>query len=372
MSSSKIQCIRPSISILHNISRHDDGIVRLNELNAIDLIKTLETRTKDTEIEILCCMSLALLLTAEQIKNDRKHMNNALDQLLKSVSNASENNLCKHEGFHISEPLVVLVKLFNDDRSLDYILQHTQVKLNSSSTLLFFIQLLIDFHQNVKEENDPLKQLTCTALVNILWSISFQEHHQYRKQMENNSILINLLKQFSQSDQINENNIQYVPKYIENIQTAAKGILLNINENPPNKRKSVIEEFISNEEQRIRPMIMISYSHDDKQFCYQLEEQLKQMNLFDIWIDKDFCTTGDSWEQIAKGIKQSQVILCLISNNYNTKSVRREVIYAIDKLDKPVLPVFILRPFVPDWLGEIFIFRYSMKIFSLKRFELVI
>lgn len=313
------------------------------------MIKTLQTRTKDPEIEILSCMTLALLLTAEQIKADRKQMNNALDRLLQSVFNASQNDLCKNEGFHVSESLVVLVKLFNDDRSLDYVLQHAQVKLNSSSTLLFFIQLFIDFHHNVNEHKDPLKQLTCTALANILWSISFQEHRQYRKQIRNHSELIQLLEHFAQSNPTNDqlsNEIQYIPKFLENIQTAAQGILLNINENLPTVN-------IPKEEKTTRPMIMISYSHDDKFFCYQLEEQLKQIDRFDIWIDKDFCTTGDSWEQIAKGIKQSQVVLCLISENYNTKSVRREVIYAIDRLEKPILPVFILRPFVPDWLGEI-------------------
>src|SRR4051812_27473459 len=33
--------IRPSISIIHNISRHDDGITVLNTLNAINIIKTI-------------------------------------------------------------------------------------------------------------------------------------------------------------------------------------------------------------------------------------------------------------------------------------------------------------------------------------------
>ena len=316
-------------------------------------------------------MSLALLSTPEQIKNDRKHMNSALDQLLQTISIASKSEDYKGAGFHISEPLVVLVKLFNDDRALDYILQHAQIELNASSTLDFLINLLISFHENVDHDKDPLKELTCIALVNILWSVSFQEHYQYRKQLKTNKNLIQLLKQFADGDQINEkitSSIQYVPKYIESIQTAANGILLNIIENTsrdhsevsPSKRRSVVDMLISSdvlqkkdsiEDKKSKAMIMISYSHDDKGLCYQLEEELKRNNQFDIWIDKEFCTTGDSWEHIAKGIKQSQVVLCLITKNYTSKSVRREVIYAIDKLNKPLLPVFVLRPDVPEWLG---------------------
>lgn len=354
---SKSNVVRPLISIVHNISRHDDGINILNSLNAIDIIKNIQSWTNNSEINILCCMILALLSTPEQIKSDRKRMNNALDHLLQNVSNASKSDDYKDDGFHISEPLVVLVKLFNDDRALDYILQHAQVQLDSSSTFLFFINLLIQFYNNVNSEKDLLKQLTCTALINILWSISFQEHHQYKRQFKNHTNLIQLLQKFSDFDQINENIInktQYLPKFIENIQTAAKGILLNISETDSltstQKRESTVEMLIPQIINKTK--IMISYSHDDKNLCYQLENELKRRDEYDIWIDKEFCTTGDSWEHIAKGIKQSHVVLCLITKNYTSKSVRREVIYAIDRLDKPLLPIFISKPNLPEWLGK--------------------
>jgi hypothetical protein len=347
----------------------------LNSLDAINAIKEVQNSTENSEIKILCCMTLALLSTPEQIKNDRKHMNNALDQLLQSVSNASMSKEYKDGGFHISEPLVVLVKLFNDDRALDYILQHAQVELDAPSKLEFFINLLVKFNNNVHSEKDLLKQLTCTALVNILWSVSFQENYQYRRQLKNNQDLMKLLQIFSNSDGLNEtgaNSTQYVPKYIESIQTAANGILLNINEkplivnvenhsgpSPPPKGERIVDALVSqrsvvdnNKNRGNKPMIMISYSHDDKVLCYQLEEELKRNEQFDIWIDKNYCAAGDSWEHIARGMKQSQVILCLITKNYTSKSVRREVIYAIDRLDKPLVPVFVLKPDLPEWLGN--------------------
>jgi hypothetical protein len=355
----------------------------LNSLGAASVVQEVQNETKDAEINILCCMILALLSTPEQIKNDRKHMNNTLDQLLQSVSNASQSNDYKDGGFHISEPLVVLVKLFNDDRALNYILQHAQVKLDASSTVEFFVNLLLKFNDTVSSEKDPLKQLTCIALVNILWSISFQEHYQYKRQLNHNQDLMTLLEQFCNSDETNEtasHSIQYVPKYIESIQTAANGILLNISKKKsegnmenllpvptimwspkqgpivealvPQSMQKEYSELDNNNSCSNKPMIMISYSHEDKVLCYQLEEELKRNEQFDIWIDKNYCATGDSWEHIAHGIKQSQVVLCLITKNYTSKSVRREVIYAIDRLDKPLLPVFVLKPDIPEWLGK--------------------
>ncbi|CAF1478853.1 unnamed protein product [Adineta steineri] len=349
----KSNAIHAFISIIHNTSRHDDGITVLNSLEAISVIKKVQNSTTDPTINLLCSMSLALLLTPKQIKNDRKRMNNVLDQLLKSVSDASKSEDYKDGGFHISEPLVVLVKLFNDDRALDYILQHAQVELDASSTVDFFIELLLKFNSVVKNEKDPLKQLTCTAVVNILWSISFQEHNQYKRQLKNNQKLCKLLEElFNNTSSLNDNT-QYVPKYIENIQTAAVGILLNVNEGSADDAlvsQSKISIADNMSKSNSKPMIMISYSHDDKVLCYQLEEELKRTELYDVWIDKNYCTTGDSWERIADGIKQADVVLCLITKNYTSKSVRREVIYAIDKLEKTLLPVFILKPDVPSWL----------------------
>ena len=364
-------------------------------MDAINVLKQVQNETEDSIINILCCMILALLSTPEQIKNDRKRMNNVLDHLLQRVSDASKSKEYRDDNlFHISESLVVLVKLFNDDRALDYILQHAQVDLDASSTMEFFTDLLLKVNETVDSEKDPLKQITCTALVNILWSISFQEHYQYKRQLKTNQDLIKLLENFSTNDKINatsSRNSQYVPKYIENIQTAAKGILLNLMEQTPSdlspqllkhkaaadalirkpietpsdlsaqlsKHKAaadvLIPKPIETQDSLInsnKPMIMISYSHDDKNLCYQLEEELRKNGQFDIWIDKKYCATGDSWEQIARGIKQSQVVICLITKNYTSKSVRREVIYAIDKLDKLLLPVYVLKPVVPDWLGK--------------------
>lgn len=356
------------------MSRHDDGIAVLNSLDGITIVKEVQSWTKDPEINILCCMILALLTTPEQIKNDRRRMNYALDLLLQKVFRASQSSEWKDEGFHISEPLVVLVKLFNDDRALDYILQHAQVpELEKESTIEFFVKLLLKFERTVSTEKDPLKHLTCIALVNILWSVSFQE--QYRSELNENKELMMLLEKFSAGNNSLTSDVEYVPTYLENIQTAAKGIILNVTEqskkpkvddqallSPLNmyRRKSVVEALVSQPPQtqkptddgdsRSKPKVMISYSSKDKILCSKLEEKLK--DLFDLWIDKYYCTKGDAWEAIAEGVEEADVVICLITENYDSKSIRREVIYAIDAREKHTIALFVKEPNLPKWLRE--------------------
>jgi hypothetical protein len=363
-------------------------------LGAIDTIKEVQSWTKDSEINMLCCMILALLSTPEQIKNDRKRMNYALDVLLQKVFRASNSSEWKDDGFHISEPLVVLVKLFNDDRALDYILQHAQVpELEKLSTVEFFINLLLKFQKADNTKKDPLKQLTCVALVNILWSVSFQE--QYTPELKENKELMMLLEEFAAGNKMPASDAEYVPTYIENIQTSAKGIILNVTEQSKkpkaeglsivsdvSRQKSVVEALVSipiQTQQSLdgdrKPKIMISYSNKDKVLCCKLEEKLKDR--FDLWIDKYYCTTGDPWEAIASGVEESEVIICLITKNYDSKSIRRELIYAIDDQEKQTIPVFVKEPILPKWLRKLLLYgrlklQWLVMVLLLQVFERIV
>jgi hypothetical protein len=124
-------------------------------LNVLDIIKEFEKYNKDNDLATNCCMILALLSTPEQIKNDHKRMNNVLDTLLEMVYEASISSDHRHPAstYHLSELLIVFVKLFNDDRTLDYIMEHSQVDLHTSTTTDFFINLLINYYSKVNNEN---------------------------------------------------------------------------------------------------------------------------------------------------------------------------------------------------------------------------
>ena len=347
------------VSVIYNISRHDNGIQVLNSLNTTDRIKELQMDNTDSELNIMCSMIMALLSTSEQIKNDRKRMNNILDQLLQIVVDASKQSQYRlDEGWHISEPLIVLVKLICYERTLDYILQHAQVELETSSTSEFFIKILLKFHKKVSAD-DPLKLSTCTALCNILWSISLRP--QYKQELQENEEFKILIEKIA-TEEVVTGSTQYVPKYIENIQKAADGILCNIkNTNQVTiatvtgyeSRKYSLNTLIPPTLTDSKSSIMISYSHSDNNVCKQLYDELIKYNQqFDVWIDWKNSKTGYLWGKIADGIADSAVILCLLSDKYyESKSCQQEFVYAHDHLKKPIIPIYILDDKPPGWLG---------------------
>lgn len=297
-------------------------------------------------IDIACYMTLVLLSTAEEIKKDSKRMNDILDKLLERVYDASVSPEHRANGeLHLSELLIVFVKLSNDDYTLNYIMEQSPVNLHTPTKTDFFIQQLIYHYCEISDENS-LKQATCTALVNILWSLSFQS--KYQQQLKNagtkfKEIIVKLTKKIDSNVSPN----QYVPKYIEDIQKAATGLLFNIDESTPLSTESVIGDHQQS-------MIMISYSHEDTEFCKQLHNQILNRG-HDIWIDFKFLKTGDLWEQIAAGMKRANVIICLMSEDYcKSKSCRWEATYALDKLQstKSVIPVLLQKYSLPDWLGK--------------------
>ena len=119
-----------------------------------------------------------------------------------------------------------------------------------------------------------------------------------------------------------------------------------------NTKKIICVIFFSLNE---KPWIMISYSHDNNEFCSQLLALLNTYHEnFEIWIDRMHCqAVADLWESIAEGMERALVILCLISSQYfESKSCRKEFIYATDSLKKLVVPV-LLENFEPKgWLGR--------------------
>ncbi|CAF3613199.1 unnamed protein product [Rotaria sp. Silwood1] len=354
---------RPLISIVHNIARHDDGADELNNYGAIDVIKQYQK----TELEkgdsrsLVASMALALLSTPEQLKTDKKGMNTVLNQLLQLVMNAAKGDTYRHDGFHVSEPLAVMVKMFVvEERTLDYVLCHAETEPSSDmfSTINIFVSLLFDFSQALKGDN-RLEQFTLIAIFNILWSISFQPN--YAQELMKNQKLIETIKHFIDENYEQKILEQYKPRSMEGIKEAAHGILHNLNidnqiETTFNKQMTVVDALVSNSLKVIssKPWIMISYCHDNNTFCDKIFSFLSQRNdTFDIWIDRTHCQTAhDLWESIAEGMEQACVIVCLVSTQYfESKSCRKEFIYAADTLKKTIVPV-LLENFKPKgWLG---------------------
>ncbi|CAF1502375.1 unnamed protein product [Adineta ricciae] len=335
------------IGIIYNISRHDEGVQILNALDATNKLKEFQKDHRIAEIDIICAMTMALLSTPEQIKNERKRMNNILDQLLEIVNDASKRPpTYMSDGWHISEPSIVLVRLICYERTLDYILQHAQVEFDADSIVKFFIELFLNFHKQV-QQNDPLKLSTLTALCNILWSISLRQ--QYKDELKENLQLKSLLEEFIHQKTLIDPT-HYVPKYMENIQKAAEGILCNINTNEINLSN---QQQISTLTKDKKPSIMISYAHSDNSICSQIYNELDKYNRqFDIWIDWKNSKTGYLWGKIADGMADANIILCLLSSKYyESKSCQQEFVYAHDHLKKIIIPIFILDDKPPGWIA---------------------
>jgi hypothetical protein len=263
-------------------------------------------------------------------------------------------------GFHVSEPLAVFTKLFVDDHSLEYVLSHaeTEPQLTVSSTIALFVKLLIEF-RGAYADKLQLEQFTCMALLNIFWSISFQQR--YKTKLQQNKDLLKTIKSLAMDN--GETVVdQYIPGSMESMTKAANGILYNLNEGSDGKEATTADtQFISNDSSG-KPMVMISYAHDNNPFCDKiLTEFEKNHALFDVWIDRDHCSSSeDLWEKIARGIRQSNLVICLLSQDYfNSKSCRKEANFAIQR-KKAIIPVYIDEPGDCDWLGMFFIIFLSV------------
>ncbi|CAF1516103.1 unnamed protein product, partial [Rotaria sordida] len=86
--------------------------------------------------------------------------------------------------------------------------------------------------------DDELDQLTLTALMNIIWSISF--HDDYVDELKSNAKFLITIKSLVNDD--GEAWVeQYVPKHMSSVKKAATGILWNLDENNPARTIRVVE-----------------------------------------------------------------------------------------------------------------------------------
>ncbi|CAF1420355.1 unnamed protein product [Adineta ricciae] len=368
------EATEPLIRIIYNMARHDDGADEYNKLGALEIVKQYQRRdeiAQNNKLSLCCSLAIALLSTPEQLKEDQKGMNTVLDQLLQLTMEAAGNEdfTCVNVRYHVAHLVGVLAKLFVvDERTVDYIMLHaeTEPSLNKASTVKLFADLLIAFSDLITS-TDPLNQFSCIALYNIVWSISFQG--EYQEELKNNTQLIDTIKRLA-TDEHSQTCDQYKPRAMQSIKKAADGILYNLHMDATSqedqskkalhrKTKDIKEsDMFSNKKDRSTtddslPLVMFSYAHKDDKFCYQILKEVERMNdKLKVWIDIQHCATGDLWEKIADAIENADVILCFISEYYQqSKSCRQEFIYAVDDLQKPIIPILIGDYKPKGWLG---------------------
>ncbi|CAF0998543.1 unnamed protein product [Didymodactylos carnosus] len=344
------------LRVIHNISRHNGGSDRLNELKMTTVMHRLKRPREETnfndndyeEVQLAVTMIYALLLEPQTLKNNTLLSNERfiriIKQILQMIITASQhtNGFYFYNCFHISEPLIVLTKLFNNDSVLLHCLGE------SPTCLDFFCQLLIQIHCRQPSAADEheyitvLNYLAVIALCNILWSISF--HDQYKEKLKEKTEILKLIDRLSSGDfAIQQLDAASEPRHLSSIRKACEGILWNLEEK--------VVTPITPTLMRQRPMAMISYSHVDTPFCKELVAKLQTHNEFDLWVDflhyhqdssrSSISHSDDIWEEIARAIELASIIILIVSKDYyDSKSCRQELSYASDALKKRIIPIY--------------------------------
>lgn len=70
-------------------------------------------------------------------------------------------------------------------------------------------------------------------------------------------------------------------------------------------------------------------------------------------MDFAYCHTEDLWEEIGQAIEKADMVLLLMSKDYqDSKSCRQEVMYTKDSLKKKFIPIYVKKEFTATgWLG---------------------
>ncbi|CAF0795929.1 unnamed protein product [Adineta ricciae] len=344
--------------IVQKLARCTIGVNVLNQLNCIKALgDSKEQMKKDhsadeySAIDFIQSITYALLVEADEIKENYlladELMCHILEQLVSLVFDAIKSGSLAYRGFHITEALVVLSKLFVNDDILKKCLK------DSSELFDCLSQLLIRFAISTSESTTSFQWMRDEILItltNLFWSISF---HQFsHAKFQSNSDLMAVLSNFANSSSLYITTREpSFPLDLCSLKKAAEGILWNLKflHLPSSKDKSCQEQQESS--------IMISYSHSDSKFCHELVEHLSQH--VPIWVDykqihSHAIHSDDLWEDIAGAMEKAIVIVLIVSKHYyESKSCRQELSYASDTLKKRLLPIY-----APDqqyrangWLG---------------------
>ncbi len=89
------------ISIIHNITRHEDGVDEFKKFDGFLIVKSFQViRVNDikTETNLVLLMTTVFLSTPEQIRLDNKRINKTLNQLLQIAIEASQVSFTKRNG----------------------------------------------------------------------------------------------------------------------------------------------------------------------------------------------------------------------------------------------------------------------------------
>ncbi|CAF0722355.1 unnamed protein product [Adineta ricciae] len=204
------------LSILVNILRHDDGI---DEFNKFDTMNAIENIPNESDQFVQRSMIDFLLNGVQHMRFDSIKI---LDELFRSIINASKDSKYRCVGAHICELLTALTKLLYNDKILVEFLCRTRVEplMTTDKIIEFFTSILTEFYPNLSLENNPLNNFTCVLLFNVVWRISC--HEEYRSMIPTDETLMNIVKSAANNEKIS--NDSFMPRTMKSMQEAAMEI----------------------------------------------------------------------------------------------------------------------------------------------------
>ena len=310
------------MNIFYNITRHDEGAIILDKPECRKILHQFKNEIlrvkfdfmirKDTYKE-LCFITDMLIILSEYSGNMCNEYDMIRYNLLPTITIAFKSFIFKYNDVDVVDLLIILMKLFNDDNIVNYVLE----KYKISAFFVDFVKgisILIG-ENDLATWNEDKMSLSLIVLVNILWSISFQD--QYKNDLIQNIDIYKTLETQNFSNTLTSRHIFSLKRSIDGIyQNLYPSIIPNINETLQS--------------------LTISCSYIDMDFARKLYDVLSKTLKLSICID------SENWKQIAQTIQQSDMVLFLITKDFfNNKSCRQELIYVTDILKKPFVPIFI-------------------------------
>ncbi|CAF1224002.1 unnamed protein product [Adineta steineri] len=232
---------------------------------------------------------------------------------------------------------------------IDYI-NNTMNDFNKTERFTSLLKSLINFVQHDQVKIELIKQNALPLLIKCVIEIRFDPINVQQIALEillalafdNNALEV--LKQ----NEIFMNHIQILSNNSNSttisLQRAAERLLWKLEK----EEKCVNKSILCNNKYKYD--IMISYSHKDKDLCFQIHEQLIKDG-YSVWIDKD-CLRGSTMIGIANAIENSHNVLICMSNMYKQSVYcQSEAHYAFERGCR-LIPIVLESNYQPDgWLG---------------------
>ncbi|UJR09593.1 hypothetical protein I4U23_013828 [Adineta vaga] len=253
--------------------------------------------------------------------------------LITAIRKARSIDECNDLECDISELWIVTMKLCTDDYFMNcIILNDKHINFLHLITRDFFV------YTDDSTINYLPYRFIVLALANILWSISFHELY-CKNLLKNFPDLFGRLELIRLDDTIDKVVLDdYIPRHMYSFKRVADGIYHNLRTFQSTKSSISISKSLSTKKS-IHSLI-ISYAHDDIDFCQQLHDVL--VKLPQLSVSVNFNNGKYLWEEIAQTIKQSHLVLFLVSQHfYHSLSCRQEFTYATNTLNKLFIPIII-------------------------------